>query len=146
MSLSLLSAGLALSAAPARADEPANPPAPPAAPANPPATPAVGGEPAPAPPERHQRHPGYVLADLAEKLGLTADQQKAVGAIIRDSRTQMRGLRADDTLSPEERRAKMREITASTRAAIRAALTPDQQKQFDAMPPPGARPRGPDAN
>ena len=33
----------------------------------------------------------------------------------------------------------MREILASTRGQVRAALTPDQQKLFDAMPQPGGQ-------
>ena len=145
VALSLFSAGLALSAASGRADEPSSPPAPPPAPTSPPATPGEGNEPAP-PPQRHMRRPGYVLADLVEKLGLSADQQKAIGAIIRSSQGQMQALRADESLSREDRRAKVREVLTSTRDQIRAALTPDQQKVFDAMPPPWARPRNPDGN
>jgi hypothetical protein len=89
---------------------------------------------------------GYELAELTEKLNLTADQQKTIGGIIRDGRSQMRGVHGDDSLSKDDRRAKMQEINASTRGQIRAALTPDQQKLFDAMPPGGARPKQPDSN
>ncbi len=149
LSLSLLSAGLALSASPGAADEPTSPPAPPAAPGNPPATPGEGSEPTPPPPppQRHMRvRPGYVLEELTQKLSLTADQQKAIGAILRDSQAQMQTVRGDDSLSRDERRAKIRGVLASTRGQVRAALTPDQQKLFDAMPQPGARPRNPDNN
>jgi len=148
LSLSLLSAGLALSLSAGRADEPANPPAPPAAPGNPPATPGEGSEPTPPPPPQRHMHmrPGYVLGDLTQKLNLTPDQQKAVGAIIKDGQGQMQALRSDESLSKDMKRAKIREVVISTREQIRAALTPDQQKVFDAMPPPGARPRNPDAN
>jgi Spy/CpxP family protein refolding chaperone len=89
---------------------------------------------------------GYVLADLTEKLNLTADQQKTIGGTIRNSQSQMREVRADNSLSVDDRRARMREIMGSTRGQIRAALTPDQQKLFDAMPPGGGRPRQPDNN
>jgi hypothetical protein len=149
VSISLLSAGLALCAPRAWADEPASPPAPPVAPGSPPATPGGGGEQAPTPPPQHRgrMRPGYVLADLTDKLGLTADQQKTIGAVIKDSQGQMQAVRGDDSMSRDDKRSKMREIMASTRGQIRAALTPDQQKQFDAMPPPGAgRPRKPDNN
>jgi hypothetical protein len=87
-----------------------------------------------------------VLADLTEKLGLTADQQKTIGAFIKSNQSQMKEVRGDDSLSKEDRRAKMREITASTHDQIRAALTPDQQKLFDAMPAGGGRPKNPDNN
>jgi phage shock protein A len=90
--------------------------------------------------------PGYVLAELTEKLNLAADQQKTIGAIIRNGQSQMRDVHGDDSLSKEDRRAKMREIMASTHDQIRAALTADQQKLFDAMPPGGARPKQPDNN
>jgi len=90
--------------------------------------------------------PGYVLSELTEKLNLTVDQQKAIGSIIKNSQVLMQQLRGDDSLSRQERRGKMREITASTREQIRAALTPDQQKLFDAMPPGGGAPRSPDNN
>jgi hypothetical protein len=81
----------------------------------------------------------FVLADLTKKLDLSADQQKAVGAIIASADGQLRGLRGDDSLSMEDKRAKMREIVGSERAQIRAALTPDQQKTFDALPVNGGR-------
>jgi Spy/CpxP family protein refolding chaperone len=150
VSLSLFSAGLALSASQGGADEPAIPPAPPVAPGNPPATPGEGSEPTPTPPPtQHRGHtrPGYVLSELAEKLNLTPDQKKTIGAIIKDSQGQMQAVRGDDSLSRDDKRAKVREVMASTREQIRAALTPDQQKQFDAMPPPGpGRPKNPDNN
>jgi len=87
-----------------------------------------------------------VLSELTEKLSLTADQQKAIGAIIKGTQSQMKQLRDDDSLSREDRRAAVREIMASTRDQIREALTPDQQKLFDEMPAGGTRPRNPDGN
>jgi Spy/CpxP family protein refolding chaperone len=75
-----------------------------------------------------------VLAELTAKLSLTPDQQKTVGKIIADGRAQLKDLRGDDSISQADKRAKMREINASTRGQIRAALTPDQQKIFDALP------------
>jgi hypothetical protein len=90
--------------------------------------------------------PGYVLEELTQKLNLTADEQKTVGAIIKNGRSQMQELRDDDSLSKEDRRAKMRAISASTHDQIRAGLTADQQKLFDAMPPGGGRQRQPDNN
>lgn len=141
-----LLAGLALAAFAARADDPSNPPAPPAAP--PPAnSPSEGGETPPPPHPGRRMGPGYSLEELTDKLGLTADQQKKVGAIINAGRSQARAIRNDETLSREDRREQMRQVMQSTRAQIRAALTADQQKEFDALPPPhGGRPRGPDSN
>jgi periplasmic protein CpxP/Spy len=138
LSLSLISAGLVLSLASARADDPSNPPVPPPAPASPDATPGDGGQ--TPPPEHHRRmRPAFVLGELTEKLGLTPDQQKTVGAIIADSDGQLKALRGDDSLSREDKRAKMRSIISTTRGQIRAALTPDQQKIFDTLPTRGER-------
>jgi hypothetical protein len=132
LSLSLFSAGLLLAAPPLRADDPSAPPAPPA-PSEPQVSPADGT--VTPPPARHRRmRPAYILADLTEKLTLTEDQQKTVGDIISSSEGQMRALRGDESLSKEDRHAKMKEILGTTRQQIRAALTPDQQKIFDALP------------
>jgi hypothetical protein len=128
----LLSLVLALPFSRARADDSAPSAPPPAVPGAPETSPADGTAPAPA----HRRHmrPGYVLADLTTKLTLTADQQKIVGKVIEDGRSQLKELRGDASLTPADKGAKMREVNASTRGQIRAALTPDQQKLFDALP------------
>jgi hypothetical protein len=140
--LSALSLGLAALAFPARADNPSQPPVPPATPAAAKASPADGTVTQPPP---HRRR-GFVLARLTEKLGLTVDQQKTIGGFIADGRSQAREVRDDDSLSDEDRRAKLRAILEATRGQIRAALTPDQQKQFDALPRRWAAPKSPDAN
>ena len=136
VSLSVLSIGLAFSAS-ARADDPSSPPTPP--------PPAPTGPADGTAPQRHHRG-GYVLADLTDKLGLTADQQKTVGAIIDDGRSQAKSVRSDETLSRDDKRAKMGAIMKATHDQIRAALTLDQQKQFDALPQPGDRPKAPPSN
>ena len=139
-----LAAGLALPAYTALCDDSSAPPQPPPAPPPPQTSPSDGGG---APGPRHRMGPGYSLEELTSKLALTADQQKTVGGIIDSARSQSRALRNDTTLSWDDKRDKMRQIAKSAHDQIRAALTPDQQKQFDALPPPhGARPRGPDSN
>lgn len=142
LSLSLLSATLALTSSSLRADDT---PPPPAAPMEPQVSPADGTV-TPPPPGHHRRmRPAFVLADLTEKLSLTADEQKTVGGFISSSEGDLRALRGDDSLSKDDKRAKMREIVASTRQQIRSALTPDQQKLFDALPRSerGERPAAP---
>jgi hypothetical protein len=126
----LLSLVLALPLGRARADDSAPSAPPPAAPSAPETSPADGATPA------HHRHmrPGYVLADLTTKLSLTPDQQKTVGKAIEDGRAQMKELRGDASIAQADKRAKVREIALSTRGQIRAALNPDQQKLFDAIP------------
>jgi hypothetical protein len=131
-SLSLLSAGLVLSLASARADDPANPPVPPPAPANPDTTPAEGQ-----PPHHRRMHGAFVLGDLTAKLTLTSEQQKSVGGFIKDCDGQLKELRGDDSLSKEDKHAKMKSIIDATRSQIRGVLTPDQQAIFDTLPTRG---------
>jgi hypothetical protein len=146
--LSLFSIGLALFASSGRADDQANPPAPtPAVPASPQVTPGEGAQPTPTPMPRHKRmRPGYALEELTEKLGLTAEQQKTVGAAIDSGRSQAKALRGDDSLSKDDKHEKMMEIMKATHDQIRADLTPDQQKIFDTMPAGGGKPKNTENN
>jgi Spy/CpxP family protein refolding chaperone len=132
LSLAALSACITLSLARARADDTPPAPAPQQAQAGVETSPSDVGPP---PPSRSGRRRGYVLSELTAKLGLTADQQKTVAGILAASAGQVKELRSDDSLSRAERRARMRQIGDSTRTQIRALLTPDQQKAFDALPP-----------
>jgi Spy/CpxP family protein refolding chaperone len=141
VNLSLLSIGLALTAGTSLAQDAANAPAPASPPA---AAPSDGTQAAPTPaPEHHGRRGGFVLEELTQKLTLTPDQQKQVGDLIKSSREQMKTLHEDDSMSDEDKRAKMKEITSTTRSQIRALLTPAQQAIFDTLPTRGPRPPKP---
>ena len=72
--------------------------------------------------------PATMLARLDEAVTLTADQKTKVTDIYKKMADQMQAL------APEDRRTKGQEIRTATNAEIRALLTPDQQKKFDAMP------------
>ena len=110
----------------------------------PPATPVPA---APAAGEHHRGDRGAMRANrlkmLDEKLSLTDAQKQQITAIWASSEQQGKALRNDDTLSKEDRRAKMGEIMKASHDQIRALLTPDQQKTFDAMPPPERGHHGP---
>ena len=127
LSLSILSAGLVLSQASLRADDvQPPPPQPPGADAGP-----SDGQ---TPPTHKRMHRPLSLAELTAKLSLTADQQKTIGPILANARSQAKDLHDDDSISKEDKRAKMKEILATSKSQIRAALTPDQQKIFDSLP------------
>ena len=82
------------------------------------------------------------LQQLDEKLKLTDAQKQQIQAIWAASEQQGKALHKDESLSKEDRRAKMREIMKANRAQVRAVLTPDQQTTFDAMPKPEMRGHG----
>jgi periplasmic protein CpxP/Spy len=142
LSLSVLSVGFALCAASALAqDTTPPPPAPPA----PDTTPANGDQPAP-PPGHHRMRSGYVLSELTEKLSLTPDQQTKIGALLKSDHEQMKSIREDDSLSPEDKHAQVKALMVATKGQIRALLTPEQQAIFDTLPAHGERPPAPPAN
>jgi Spy/CpxP family protein refolding chaperone len=75
-------------------------------------------------------NPEQQVARIDEAVTLTADQKTKVTAILTKAQEQIQAL------PQEERRTKGMEIREATNKEIRALLTPDQQKKFDAMPPP----------
>ena len=88
------------------------------------------------PPPRHGRALER-LNELKAKLGLSDSQAEQIKAIFKTQMQQGRALREDDSLSDDDRRAKMMALMKSAHDQVRALLTPDQQKIFDALPPPG---------
>jgi Spy/CpxP family protein refolding chaperone len=93
---------------------------------------------------QRQRADGSRMADrrlqkLDEQLKLTDAQKTQITAIWKQSAEQSRALRDDTTLTREARRDKVMAIMKTAHDQVRAVLTPDQQKTFDAMPP---EPRG----
>lgn len=70
---------------------------------------------------------------LTKQLKLTSDQQPKVLDILKSEQSQMQGLWSDNSTAPEDRRSKMMDIHKTSNDQIRALLTPDQQKKFDAI-------------
>jgi len=70
---------------------------------------------------------------MQRRLGLNADQTAQVKAIMTDGQAKMEALRANTSLAPEDRRAQGMAMHEDMQAKIRAVLTPDQEKEFDAM-------------
>ena len=140
--IAVIAAGLAAAVWPAlrAADVPSQPPPPP-----PPAPPAaVGGENNPeARPQRWRRDPMEQFERLKQALNLTQEQSDQISAIIKGNAPQRQAILRDDSLSRNDQRAKMQELRKGTEVRIRALLTPEQQKKFDAMPRggPGGRQR-----
>ena len=70
---------------------------------------------------------------LQTQLGLTDDQTAKVKGILMSGREQMKALREDTTLSPEDRRGKTMAMMKGENEQIKAVLTPDQRTKFEAM-------------
>lgn len=81
----------------------------------------------------HMATPEAQIRHLTEALGLSENQQTAVRAIIDDTHKQAETVRADNSLSPEDRKAKMRTLHESAHSKIRDILNADQKKKFDEM-------------
>jgi periplasmic protein CpxP/Spy len=83
------------------------------------------------------------LQRMTQALNLTDDQQQKIKPILENESTQMQSLRADSSLSQEDRMAKMKQIRENTSSQINPILNADQQKQYTEMMSHMGRGRGP---
>jgi len=87
-------------------------------------------------PERHERmwrpqpppppRPGPFTREMESRLGLSADQQKQIHAILEESREQAEAIR-------RELRPRLESHLDATRKRIAETLTPEQRTKFEAM-------------
>ena len=89
--------------------------------------------PAGAPPERSHFDPAKRTERLGKELKLSSDQKAKVEDILKSEQSQMQNLRADSSLSREDRHSKMMDIHKASDDQIRALLNSDQQKKWEAM-------------
>lgn len=68
---------------------------------------------------------------LTQDLKLTQDQQNQVKAINEQRRNQIQSVMKDSSLTPEQKRERIREINQSSDSQIRGLLTPEQQQRWD---------------
>jgi periplasmic protein CpxP/Spy len=73
------------------------------------------------------------LARMSERLNLTQEQKEKIRPILQHQVDQWKALRADTSLSEEDRRAKAREIGKSTHEQIEQILTPEQKEKMKEM-------------
>ncbi len=74
--------------------------------------------------------PDEFRARIAEKLGLSADQQKAIDDLRVKERAELQALDDSKNLTPDVRREKARAIFENFHAQMRAVLTPEQQQKM----------------
>ena len=70
---------------------------------------------------------------LTKRLNLTPDQVTQVKAIDDDTQKQGKAIMDDTTIAQADKRTKMMDLHKTAQGKIRALLTPDQQKQYDAL-------------
>ena len=70
--------------------------------------------------------PDFDRADL----GLSQEQKDQMKQIREQQRAKRDAIRDDDSLSPEQRRAKMRELRKENRTQIGSVLTPEQKAKL----------------
>ncbi len=80
-----------------------------------------------------RRGTGRRMAKMAQRLNLTPDQKAKMKPLLLDQHKQVQAVRADASLTPEQKQGKIREIRKSTHQQVMALLTPEQQQQLKEM-------------
>ena len=75
-----------------------------------------------------QFDPNRQVRTMTRKLNLTADQQQQLLPILTDRNQQIQAIRNDNSLSRQDRHAKMLAVREDSQAKIKALLTPQQQQ------------------
>ncbi|HEY6488140.1 MAG: hypothetical protein WCC26_16220 [Terracidiphilus sp.] len=86
--------------------------------------------------------PNRQLEHMTRELGLSADQQGQIKPLLVDRQQKVEALFQDQSLSREDRRAKMQSIRQDSQTKIEAALNDQQKQKFEAMQERGRRGRG----
>ena len=81
----------------------------------------------------HQADPNRQLQRLTKRLNLTADQQNQILPILTGRQQQMQSIFSDNSLSPQDRHAKMRSVREDSDARIKAVLNDQQKQTYDQM-------------
>ena len=70
---------------------------------------------------------------IAHRLGLTSEQMAKVRDIQNRTAAAVKPIRADATLTPEQKKAKVRDLVQAGRQEARGVLTPEQQAKLEKM-------------
>jgi protein CpxP len=73
------------------------------------------------------------LRRMSKELNLTDDQKEKVKPILQDEAQQMKSVQADNSLTAQQRRKKMREIHKTFEPQVQAVLTPEQRDKLKNM-------------
>jgi Spy/CpxP family protein refolding chaperone len=79
------------------------------------------------------------LQMMSQKLNLTDDQKAKIQPILQDQMQQMRAIRKDSSLTPDQQKAKIEELRKNSNGQIKQLLTPEQVALMGKGPHEGAR-------
>ena len=82
---------------------------------------------------------------IGRQLNLTPDQTARLEPILADRQQKVQALRANTSLTDDQRRAQMRTILQGTRLQMANILSPDQMKQLKELRRHGGQQEGADA-
>jgi len=82
---------------------------------------------------------GLSIEQLTVQLKLTDEQKPKVEAILKDSQKKRQELRADTSLTQEERRAKSTAVMAESSKKLKEILTPEQFEKYQTLRPGGKK-------
>jgi len=98
------------------------------------ALPALRAADKPAGPGGERRERMQEMGDrLGDELGLTADQKAKIKELNQKEKAEVEALRADTSMSKEDRRTKMQAIHKSYQEQRQALMTPEQRAKADKM-------------
>lgn len=81
------------------------------------------------------------LQQISSELNLTDDQKTQIKPMLQSEFQQLKSVKDDTTMSPDQKKAKAQEIHAATKSQIANLLTPEQQKKLDTMREQGEVPK-----
>ena len=84
-------------------------------------------------PSHQPPDPQHQTERLSRKLQLTPAQAAKIEPILASRQQQMQQLRADTTLAPADRRAKMRSLVQDSNTQLQSVLTDSQKQQYQQM-------------
>ena len=84
-------------------------------------------------PGQGKAHRGAGLKKLGDALGLSDAQKAQIKTIMQSAQQQAKAIKADTSLTPEAKKAKMQELGKSARQQSLAVLTPEQREKLKAL-------------
>lgn len=82
---------------------------------------------------RRGMDPEEQLKRLTKALDLTSDQQAQIKPVLESQQQQMQALRGDQSMSRDDRMAKMKTIHDDSKTKIEAALNDTQKQKYEAL-------------